>query len=222
MSIGISPLMVVVHIVNSLAIFIQTRGCTRTCCSVAEKKMILHPIFGSGEPFKLLGCLIDCKLIMNQTIDKILTQVRPKVIIILRTRGYYNITELIDQFKTHVWDLMEVQNGVIFHASDYLLSKLDRIHANFLMELGVEQSDAFMNFNFAPPDLRRNIGILGMIHKRVLGRCHPVFQKLLPFKSEMDGEHAVGAHDKQLWNHFNEMHFQHILYSKSIFDAVTV
>ena len=67
------------------------------------------------------------------------------------------------------------------------------------MELGVEQSDAFMNFNFVPPDLRRNIGILGMIHKRVLGRCHPVFQKLLPFKSEMDGEHAVGAHDKQLW-----------------------
>ena len=38
MSIGISPLMVVVHIVNSLAIFIQTRGCTRICCSVAEKK----------------------------------------------------------------------------------------------------------------------------------------------------------------------------------------
>ena len=38
MNIGISPLMVVIHIVNSLAIFIQTRGCTRTCCSVAEKK----------------------------------------------------------------------------------------------------------------------------------------------------------------------------------------
>ena len=104
---------------------------------------------------------------------------------------------------------MEFQNGVIFHASDYLPSKLDRVHSNFVMELVMEQSDAFMNFNFAPPDLRRNIGILGMIHKRVLGRCHPVFQKLLPFKSEMDGEHAVGAYDKQFWNHFSEVQFQH-------------
>ena len=64
---------------------------------------------------------------------------------------------------------------------------------NFAFMIG---SNIFMNFNFALPDLRRNIGILRMIHNRVLGRCHPVFQKLLPFKSEMDGEHAVGAHDK--------------------------
>ena len=100
---------------------------------------------------------------------------------------------------------MEFENDIIFHASDYLLFKLDRVYLNFLMELGVEQSDTFMNFNFAPPDLRRNIGILGMIHKHVLGRCHPVFQKLLPFKSELDGEHAVGPYDNQLSNHFNEM-----------------
>ena len=149
-----------------------------------EHFCVIHSSDGEGEPFKLLGCLIDCKLIMNQAIEKILAQVRPKVAAILRTRRYYNTADLIDQFKTHVWGLMEFQNGAIFHASDYLLSKLDCVHANFLMELGVEQSDAFMNFNFAPPDLRRNIGILGMIHKRVLGRCHPVFQKLLPFKSE--------------------------------------
>ena len=63
-----------------------------------EHEVILHPIFGSGEPFKLLGCLIDCKLIMNQAIDKILAQIRPKVAAILRTRRYYNTAELIDQF----------------------------------------------------------------------------------------------------------------------------
>ena len=85
------------------------------------------------------------------------------------------------------------------------MSKLDRVYLNFLLELGVEQSDALMNFDFTF-FFKGNIGILGMIHKRMLGRCHPVFQKLLPFKSELDDEHAVGPHDKQLSNHFNMLY----------------
>ena len=49
-----------------------------------------------------------------------------------------------------------------------------------------------------------------------------MFQKLLPFKSEMDGEHAVGPHDKQLSNHFRQVQFQHALHSRSIFGMVSV
>ena len=64
---------------------------------------------------------------MNQAIDKILAQVRPKVAAILRTRKYYKTAELIDQFKTHIWGLMEFQDDAIFHASDYLLSELDQV-----------------------------------------------------------------------------------------------
>ena len=67
-----------------------------------EHLVILHPIDGAGEPFKFLGCMFDCKLIMNQATDKILSQIRPKVKAILRTRQYYDATELICQFKTHV------------------------------------------------------------------------------------------------------------------------
>ena len=38
----------------------------------------------------------------------------------------------------------------------------------------------------------------------------------------MDGEHAVGVHDKQLSNHFSEVQFQHALHSRSIFGMVAV
>ena len=30
-----------------------------------EHVVIIHPIYGSGDPFKLLGCMIDCKFILS-------------------------------------------------------------------------------------------------------------------------------------------------------------
>lgn len=66
-----------------------------------EHVIILHPIDGAGDPFKLLVCLFDCKLLMNQAVDKILSQVRPKIKAILRTRQHYDAKNLIFfQFKT--------------------------------------------------------------------------------------------------------------------------
>ena len=67
-----------------------------------EHVVILHPICGEGDSFKLLGCLVDCKLVMDQAIEKILAQVRPKRQAILRIKLHYCVRDLITQFKTHV------------------------------------------------------------------------------------------------------------------------
>ena len=37
-----------------------------------EHIIILHPIHGEGDPFKLLGCLVDCKLVMQQAVESLL------------------------------------------------------------------------------------------------------------------------------------------------------
>ena len=84
-----------------------------------ENLAVLHPIHGDGEPFKFVGCLFDCQILMIQAIEKILSQIRPKIQAILRTRCYYPVKELVGQFKTHVWGLMEYHNGAIFHAADF-------------------------------------------------------------------------------------------------------
>ena len=39
----------------------------------------------------------------------------------------------------------------------------------------------FLDYNFAPPCLRRDIGLLGFVHKRVLGQCHPAIKYFLPW-----------------------------------------
>ena len=106
---------------------------------------------------------------MDQAIEKILAQVRPKRQAILRTKPHYCVKDLINQFKTHVWSLMEYHNGVNFYASDTLLERLDSAQRGFLQEIEMSPEIVFLEHNFAPPRLRRNIGMLGFLHKRVLG-----------------------------------------------------
>jgi len=159
---------------------------------------------------------------MNQAIDKIHSQMRPKIVAILRMRPHYDVKELVHQFKTHVWGIMEVHSGAIFHVSDYLLLRLDNSQRHFLEEIGLDEATAFAEFNFAPPRLRRNIGMLGLLHKRVLGISHPVFQSLLPFHTDVFGSARPDEHDKQLYGHILDVNFQHALHSRSIFGMVYV
>ena len=44
-----------------------------------EHIIVIHPVQGEGDPFKLLGCLVDCKLVMQQAVEKMMSQIRPKV-----------------------------------------------------------------------------------------------------------------------------------------------
>ena len=60
---------------------------------------------------------------MHAAIDLLLTQIRPKVTAILRTRAYYSVPELLPQFKIHIWELMEANMGGIFHAATLPPSK---------------------------------------------------------------------------------------------------
>ena len=116
---------------------------------------------------------------------------------------------------------MEQNNGAIFHASRYLSEKLDSCQRNFLKKLDMNEEAAFLDFNFAPPSLRRDIGILGMLHKRVLGLAHPIFDRLLPFHCESHGT-STGSHTKQLYGHILQADFQLHLHNRSIFGMVHI
>ena len=70
------------------------------------------------------------------------------------------------------------------HDSSRAASKmLDRLDQRF--ELNVARACFFASWRVfagkgsAPLSLRRNIGILGLLHKEVLGKCHPSFERLL-------------------------------------------
>ena len=139
----------------------------------------------------------------------------------MRTRGYYSVSELITQYKTHVWGLVEIHCGGYFHAASSLLDKVDQVQRSFLHHLQISEADAFLDFNFAPTILRRNIAVLGLLHKRVLGLCHRSFESLLPWYSQRLGERAVG-HNKQLYGHWLEVKEHRALFSRSIFSMIDI
>ena len=91
------------------------------------------------------------------------------------SRGYHSIADLNMQFKTHIWGLIEVHNGGYFHAIPSLLDKIEHAQNRFLRELEVSPEQAFLDFNFAPPRIRRNTAVLDLLNKRIIGKCHPTF-----------------------------------------------
>ena len=146
-----------------------------------EHVLIMHLRHGEGELVKLLGCTIDAKLTMSPAVDQLVARVRPKVKALLRTRGMYSHADMMMQYKTHIWGLIEYHNGAIFHACETVLAKLDRVQTSFLEQIHSNDETGFLYYNFAPPVLRRDIGILGFLHKLVLGIGHPALAQFLQF-----------------------------------------
>ena len=190
--------------------------------ALKEHIVILHPSKGHGDPFKLLGLMMDTDLRMHSAIDLLLGKVRSKITAILRTRAYYSISDLITQFKTQVWGLMEANSGGLFHAATSLLQRIDQAQNRFLREIGISAVRGFLEFNFAPPSLRRNIGILGLLQKRVLNKYHPSFHRLLPFYAECFSEDTGQGHTKKLYGHWVEISSHRALYDRSIFAMVDI
>ena len=74
-----------------------------------------------------------------------------------------------------------------------------------------------MVHNFAPLGLRRAIGILGFLHKRVLGQCHPSLMHLLPFAPD-----HLRVHSKSLAGFAEQVIISHRLHENSLWNYVYI
>jgi len=125
----------------------------------------------------------------------------------------YSLDTLMCQFKTHVWSHLEHHSGAVIMAKAADRERIDKMQRGFLYNLGCDDTDAFLTFNLAPPSIRRTIAMLGFVHKRVLGKCHPALIKALPF-----ADYALPYHDKTLsavldeCKHFPHMHNNSLWY----------
>ena len=87
---------------------------------------------------------------------------------LLRTRRFFSHRELLLHFKSHVLSYLEYRTPAIFHATSTVLSPLDRILHNLLHELDIPLDTALFEFNLSPLETRRDIAMLGVIHRAVL------------------------------------------------------
>ena len=86
--------------------------------------------------------------------------------------------DLISLYKSHLLGFLEYRTPAIYHATRGVLSRLDRLQARFLEKSGINEVEALMEFNLAPLCTRRDIAMLGLIHRTVLGKGPQHFQGL--------------------------------------------
>ena len=186
-----------------------------------EHFRILHPRSGDGDPFKLLGTQIDCKLTMVPCIEGILSKGRPKIRAMLRTKDMYSVQAMLNQYKTHVWSVTEYHNGALVLALPPQLQRIDKMQRWFLHELGMVDTEAFVLHNFAPPSIRRRIGMLGFLHKRKLEICHPAMVKELEFAPVQAGRFNTSTFESH-WTtvrchsrmYTNSLHMYMLMYNR--------
>ena len=89
---------------------------------------------------------------------------------ILRCQRFFGTYDLINVYKSQVLSYIEYRTPGIYHACNSHLDRLDATQTRFLKELGVSDTEALMNFGLAPLRLRRDIAMLGIIHRCVLGK----------------------------------------------------
>ena len=128
----------------------------------------------------------------------------------------YSTAELLDQYKSHIWGISEYSNGAVIMAAPSQFIRLDKAQRWFLRELGLTDTEAFLHYNFAPPSLRRCVGLLGFLHKRVLGQCHPALLTALPFAEGL----LANFHTKALYPFCDLRQYNDRLFKRSLWSYV--
>ena len=65
---------------------------------------------------------------------------------------------------------LEYRTPAVYHATRQVLAPLDRIQDKFLNDIGVDGVTALMRFNLAPLSARRDMAMLGLIHRTALAK----------------------------------------------------
>ena len=93
-----------------------------------------------------------------------------KLRVILRTRRFYSDADLVLFCKAHLLSFLEYRTPAIYHATRAVLSRLDAVQSRFLRDIGVDDISALVTFRLAPLATRRDIAMLGLIHRTILGK----------------------------------------------------
>ena len=85
-------------------------------------------------------------------------------------------------YKAHALSYLEFRTPTIYHARREALSKLDTVQTRFLREAGVDEVAALMHFSLAPLRMRRDIAMLGVLHRAALGVGPPQLKEMFSLR----------------------------------------
>ena len=143
-----------------------------------EGMFILNRKRPFGKDFQLLGVTFDCKLIMQDTVHELARDCGWKLKAILRTRDFNTGAALINLYKAQILSVLEYRTAAIYHACSSALEELQHVQDRLLEAAGVDRREALNSFHLAPLAARRDMAMLGLIHRTVLGLGPACFSKV--------------------------------------------
>ena len=102
---------------------------------------------------------------------------------LLRTKRFFRDSELVGLFKAHILSFVEYRTAGIYHAASSTLASLDKVLSSFLRKVNVSDKDALFVFKLAPLNSRRDMSMLGVIHKVLLGEGPPQLRSFIRLDS---------------------------------------
>ena len=133
-----------------------------------------------------------------------------KLSTLLRTQRYYDTAALVRLYEAHVLPTLEFPTPAVYHASTTTLDKLDRVQRHFLREVGLTAAEALLEHNLAPLQTRRDVALLGLVHRTVLklGPAHfeNWFFEAPPQKHTHRTRQQTRRHNRQLYDYLNGEH----------------
>ena len=163
----------------------------------------LHVISRSnpeGGNFKHLGVEFDPRLLMEDEITALASKCQWKISTILRARRFYSVDRLVGLYKAQVLSYIEYRTPAIFHAASTHLEQLERVQRRFLREVGMCEKRALVDFRLAPLSVRRDIAMLGLIHRTVLGEGPEHFKEL--FERSQTATHSRNTRSRAQTHRF--------------------
>jgi hypothetical protein len=94
-----------------------------------------------------------------------------------------------------VLSYIEYRTSAIYHACDSLLYPLDRVQGRVVEIAGMSERDALLNSNLAPLSMRRDIAMLGVIHRAVLGKGPRQFFRFFTRDAGATSKHRLGIRE---------------------------
>ena len=138
---------------------------------------ILHQRKPEGDGFEMFGVKFDTKLRMELQVQSLVNRCRWKLKTLLRTRRYFTEEQLVQQYKMHILPFLEFCTPAVYHATATALAPLNKLQTTFLKELGLTPLEALRKYKLAPLETRRDIALLGVVHRTVLKQGPPQFQR---------------------------------------------
>ena len=134
---------------------------------------------------------------MTDTVHDLATTCKWKLRSILRTKKFNSGIQLVQLYKAQLLSYIEYRTAAIFHACQSALDELDGVQNKLLEAAGMTPVDALNACRLAPLSSRRDMALLGLIHRAVLGKGPRHFAAV--FRADVEArQNGQGRHRLQL------------------------